>query len=316
MNRTIAAHFDYINIAMQDYRIKLAETIQRYNESKRKAEESVSKYQEAYKKEALAAAMKKPTETAKAEVLKAGKELKAEMKLHAGKLREELQKHLCAPMDANFVAQLKLYRELDIAPTGFEAEALLKMNNGNSLGVRALSKLLEQTGASKRLTYRSLDEYGKDLEQVERVIASLENPVFDVGDVHTALELFGNEQWIHSRPDGSTYTTGENLNFLLVNGASASFSSLQKSLEKMKGNWQADISYQLQDAIDAAMTEEEWKSEVKAAEREGREPQPLEQPTSTTQVEGDGTALAREIGQATAKAARGGAGAFIKQYAK
>lgn len=314
MNRTVGAHFDYINIAMQDYRIKLAETIQRYNESKKKAEESVSKYQESYKKEAFAAAMKKPTETAKAEVLQSGKELRAEMKLHTGKLREELQKHLCAPMDANFVTQLKLYRELGIAPTGFEAEALLKMNGGNTLGIRALSRLLEQTGASKRLTYRNLDEYGKDLEQVERVIASLENPVFDVADVHTALELFGDTQWIHTRPDGSTYTAGENLDFLLVNGASASFSSLQKSLEKMKGNWQADISYQLQDVIDTAMTEEEWKSEVKAAEREGRTPQPPSRPESTTQFEGDGIGLAREIGAQKAQADK--ASAFIGHYAK
>lgn len=304
MNRTAKANFDGINVSMLDYRVKVKEALARYKAEKKKAEESVSKYQEAYKKEALAAAMQEPTTTAKAAIRQAGKEFQVEMRRHVTALRQELERHLTAPMDANFSQQLKIYREFGIAPSKTETQMLLRMNGGSTLGIRALAAVLEATGANVRLQYRKPDEYVRDLEKLERVTAAAVNPVFSIEDANTALELFRGEPWLSVRPDGSTFNGGAKVSFLSLNADSALFESLQNSLDKMGDVWQADVSYKIEDVVDAILTEREWKEEAAAAEREGREPQPAQQPESTTQFEPEGIMLAREIGQQTARATK------------
>ena len=212
-------------------------------------------------------------------------------------LRAELNNHLTEPMNPGFARKLSVYNDFSIPLSRMELRALLQENGGNTTGIRALAATLEKTGSKSRIEYRSIDEYDADIKQIERRAELIEhNPCFSLDEIDTALELFRNDPLFSLDSTGKAFRSGVPIDgFQLIMEATA-FDSLVNTIDKKRDIWRSDISYEIQDVVDEALTAKEHAHEEAVAEIEGREPQFEPVPESTTQIENDGIQIGRELG--------------------
>lgn len=297
MNRQVGSHFEAVKIALQNYRVNVAEACLQYRAERAKAR----KYAEKFKEEetAFETAIQKPMETARKSIDDAGKALKLEIKRHAAALRSELENHLSEPMDIGFSRHLKTYLDFGIAPSKVEVESMLKMNAGNTCGVRALAALLERTSASTRITYQDPDMFARDVDRLEKFADTMTNPHPDYDYFQDVSELFKGVPW-YSIINGEARDTGNATDALSLSLAHADYKSLLAGLDETKGNWMKDISYHLEDVVDEELTKRERHAEERRAEIEGREPQFEEKPEGSTKIESNAVQLARDIGREVA----------------
>lgn len=316
MNRTTGFIFEGIRAAISVYRATTKEAMVKYAAAQKKEKEKAARYKD--EDAEYQRAMVPIKAQTKAAILDAGKELSKDLKRNAGQLRETLLDHLTEPLNLDFSKKLAFYRDYGIVPTRSEISALLKLNAGNTAGIRALSALLDKLEAPQRLKMRDISEFETDLEKLERLAYQVEHtPVISLDDFHDALEIFKGDRLTRIRKDGSTYEDGQTIDFMALNWIRVDFEGFENNLDQMKDTWQADISTEIEDAVDAQLLAKETRHEEAVAEIENREPVPQERPESSTKVEDGGAMqLARDLGRQSAGVSKETRAAVLSEYAK
>ena len=317
MNRTTGFIFEGIRAAISVYRATTKEAMVKYAAAQKKEKEKAARYKD--EDAEYQRAMVPIKAQTKAAILEAGKQLSKDLRHNAKQLKENLMDHLTEPLNQDFARKLDFYNKYNVIPTRLEIDALLQTNGGNTSGVRALTALLDRLEAPQRLKMRDISEFETDLEKLERLAYQVEHtPLISLNDFHDALEIFKGDRLTSIRKDGSTYEDGRTIDFMALNWIRVDFETFENSLDQMKDTWQADISTEIEDAVDAQLLAKETRHEEAVAEIENREPVPQERPESSTVIteDGDAVKLARDQGRQSAGVSKEARAAVLSEYAK
>ena len=269
-------------------------SVQRNLDTQRAEEERVmSRYKEDYineKKSALTAG-------ARERIRKAQDGFQVTARQTAKALRDQLEEAILAPINTGFLRLAETLQTFNVAPSRLELDALMTLSEGNLTATRCLDSLLKKTEAPFTLSYKTPDDYVKDLEMIESL--GTDDYFCSPLDLHSEMcEIFRGQR-VSRDENSATFKRGvtfENTE-MLIRGRS--FDSAMESLEGMVSSWASDIHYDASDTLSKEMEKEE---EV-AAEMEGREPELKDYESPVTVEEDSGAiALARELGRQTAKA--------------
>ena len=164
-------------------------------------------------------------------------------------LREQLETHVSEPILPSVREQLLTMQQFHIKPARTQIEAILTANKGNPIGLAVIGKVLEETGADYRLKYRTVQDYEKDLEAIERT--GVEPIAYD-SDYHTEFcEIFRDQYRKQILPDGRTIETGQKWDSVALLIANGDFSIKMNQISSMAGSWATDVSHEKAEMISA-----------------------------------------------------------------
>lgn len=214
-------------------------------------------------------------------------DIRASLKADAGNMKRSLETYLAEPMNANFVTKLKVYADFKIPMTRTEINSLLKLNENNPVGLRALAHVVEATNTPWKLNYRDLGSLEDDIVKIERIAGTM--MYTPVEDHMAACEIFKGSPILHLRDDGSTYQNGthDSVSILIESSSATSF---YESIDEMEKAWIADVT--TPDISRASKTEADNLNDVnRMMQEQGIPAQYLDHidtdPESTTTVESD-----------------------------
>ena len=151
-------------------------------------------------------------------------------------LRDEAFQHIASRPNAAFLDCLKVYNDFGIQPSKFEVEGLLKQNGGNTLGIRAINRLLEKTDSKFRVEAPDGATFEKDLAALERL--SKGNFKYSPKEFHTEMTaIYRDTPRLFSRDDGSTYDAGYQWDGVSLIAASVDFENKIAALDSMGERW-------------------------------------------------------------------------------
>ena len=214
-------------------------------------------------------------------------------------LREQLEKSILEPINTGFLRLAQTMNEFGVAPSRLELDCLLTLSDGNLTAVRCIDSLLKKTNSGLSLSYKSPEEYSKDLDLIHDL--GTDDYFCSPLNLHPQMcEIFKGQRV--SRDDKSV-TFKQNITFenteLMIRGRT--FDSVMEKLENMIPSWGADIHYGAADTL----SEQFEKEEQILAEIEKRETdlKDYQSPTSVNE-DSNAIALAKELGKQTAKGNR------------
>ena len=179
----------------------------------------------------------------------------------AESLRQMLQHSLADPINENFLQKARVIKEFGVSPSRTEIHSMVIQAQGNPVAVKILAKLLIDTKSPYRLSYRSAEDYEKDLKTLERLARSAE--FYVPTDCHSVgCELYGQVKRKLYRPDGSEYVNGDTWSSVALITNAAEFRSSAEALEKMADSWAADVSF----AEAEELSSQEWEEATEAGE--------------------------------------------------
>lgn len=155
-------------------------------------------------------------------------------------LRDELFNHLTAKPAQAFIDALSLYNTFDITPGETELRALLKLNAGNSLGVRAVNRLLEKQKSNLRVDAPDASVFEGDIRLLERMSKGglMYSPLADHAEM---CAIYKGEKRSLFREDGSTYDGGYVWDSISLIGARKDFENQLAGMSAMADRWSSDI---------------------------------------------------------------------------
>ena len=160
-----------------------------------------------------------------------------------------------------------------------------------------MDSLLKKTNAPFRLTYKTPDDYVKDLELIER-LGSDDYFCSPLDLHHEMCEIFTG-QMVCRDESAISFKRNETLDNTSLMIYGRSFDYAMETLEGMIASWASDIHYDAANALSQEMEE----TEKRVAKELGQEPD-LPNYDSPTKVNEDekAFALAKELGEAKAQA--------------
>lgn len=234
MNRSNRNAFDRIKTAGTDYQNAVKEALFRFRQADAEAHEESKQY----KDEARIYEAKRAAAVANARnaITLAENAMTGTISAEIDGLRDEAFQHIASRPNAAFLDCLKVYNDFGIQPSKFEVEGLLKQNGGNTLGIRAINRLLEKTDSKFRVEAPDGATFEKDLAALERLSrgGSMYSPI----DYHTEMvEVFGGSPRLMHRDDGSTYDGGYKWDSVSLITARVGFEKSLADLDGMSERW-------------------------------------------------------------------------------
>lgn len=214
-------------------------------------------------------------------------DIRASLKVDAGSMKKSLETYLSEPVNANFLTKLKMYSDFGIPMTRTEINTMLKLNENNPVGLRALAHVVEVTHTPWKVNYRDLGSLEDDIVKIERIAGTM--MYTPVEDHLAACEVFKGTPILRMRDDGSTYENGthDSVSILMESGSVTSF---YESIDEMEKAWIADVT--TPDISKASKTEADNLNDIDDTLRKNGIPEQYldhidTDPESTTTVESD-----------------------------
>lgn len=167
MNRKAKISFTRIEGAATAYRAAVVEILTAYREKDARAKADAAAYKDedqryAEAKAAIVTDTRRQLDNARAKLTET---VKGEVDALRGLLRE----HVSIRPTGLFGDALKFYGDYGLQPTETEIAALLELNGGASLGLRALSAVLEKVQSPLRIEYTTTDQFERDLADLGKL---------------------------------------------------------------------------------------------------------------------------------------------------
>lgn len=180
-------------------------------------------------------------------------------------LRDELFNHLTAKPSQAFIDALTLYNTFDITPGETELRALLKSNAGNSLGIRAVNRLLEKQKSNLRVDVPDASVFEGDIRLLERM--SKGGLMYSPIDSHAEMcAIYKGEKRPLVREDGSRYDGGYVWDSVSLIGARIDFERHLTSMTAMADRWSSDILPDIRKIEESYQDEDEKSASEQFAE--------------------------------------------------
>ena len=298
MNARTKIFLDGIKIAESDFMDKTNDILLRYRAEKEKIISISKRYkdEDQYIRENLP----KAKQSARDALTRAEDAFRKELVRNINGMRKELKATISTPVPKEFSEQLSFYRAAGITPSRTETEALLELGKHTPLSVKAVSKLLEDTHADVKIQSRSIEDYEKDLADLDDLA---EMPLISSPfETHVELTdvLRGTPKL--TRTAAGWRNTGETwADSVAVLLQTSAVSTRLKALENVADSWAADVTDILREREYDSLV----NTEKEAAEKAGKEYVPDKQPTSSTTItarENAEIALAKLLGKERADA--------------
>ena len=299
MNKLNVAIFKLIVNAAETFTTRITDTLIEY----RKEMDKARKYAEQFKDEEsiLNGQRSLLIATAQEKIRKSQRMFASDLERYTDQLSDQLQNHVSEPLDAGFRDQLHTIAQFGLKPSKTQIEALLKVNNGNAIGIAALSKVLGDVGSPYQVCFRGIEKYEQDLQKIRSLMI---DPIcYDIKDDpvhHEAVDVMSGLEQVYAREDGTTYTRGshwDNTSLLIARNA---FDSVVEDIKKMQHSWISDVSFQAAEEQNAA---DNLNAELLASlGTEADQEETYESSTTITDSNNDAMKLAKELGKASARA--------------
>ena len=223
-----------------EYRGKIADALATYRASMERVHAESKKYKD--ENEYVRNHQPAHAEKAMNAINSARKQFETELKSTVRTMRESVSKYLTEPLNTDFSAKLKLYADFGVPMCKSEVTALLKMNDGNPFGLRALDSVLAKTGADWRLDYKDVGQYENDIEKLERMAANLSVYVPDEYH-HEGCELYKNVRVRYFKQGSNeTYESGSTFDSVTLIMNSVDHQTTMDAVKAMQQSWSADVS--------------------------------------------------------------------------
>lgn len=227
MNRLNQSVFHNIGEAIERYREDCREALQQYRNSTVSAE--------------LLKDPKPVLEAAKASCRvryeSANRRLNDAVKEEAARLETELKHNLTVRPDPALVEALRLYADFSLPLSRPEVEAMLTINAGNLLGLRAINSALEKTNSPLRVDVPDAAAFDADLTAL-RGFAEDRHIAVPLELRSAAVEVFGGTAREVKRADGTWYSSGETWDGLRLSLADEALKTQAARFEDMAEHWQ------------------------------------------------------------------------------
>lgn len=266
MNRGTKNSFLAIQAAAASFQQKTAEILLKYRDERSKAEVESSAYKDSDGMFAAANASLKVN--ARNAIANAEKAFTGVVTDELQSLRKEFAAHMLAAPSQMFISNLRLYRDFGIKPGRAEINALIEQSGGSTLALQCLDSTLEAVGADFRIDFPDAGTFEDDLASLEKM--AFGGFAYTPNEMHgEAVALFGGQEIVFHRPDGSTYTNGTKWDSVRLITARAVFESQIKALNEMGTRWTESVipsvvTRELYHENENATAEEQFKADKAA----------------------------------------------------
>lgn len=256
------------------------------------------KYREACNRNSslyTAEAMEKQKQEAKreyrAQLLNTFNEMWMDVGVEVDLMRDALAAWVSEPGDPAFLAQISAYKDFGLTLSKTELEALVEGAGGNYVCLRCLDKLAQKSGF--KVSVPSVDDFGRDLEQIKRGFWGLRMYApMGGGD---ATELL---------PDMVTYN-GLQMGRPTVGNVTLAWQgarNLDKRLEEIKGRWANSVQPMVTVTEDVyGADQQDTQEEADRIKAEKEETRTTSENVTVESSDTDGVELARKMGQEIAQ---------------
>ena len=155
-------------------------------------------------------------------------------------IEKELYSSMKKPVNDEFSAKLKEYRDFHVSPSKTEIAGLLELNKNNPSGLRLLSVVLKETGSEYGLDFKSAEQFESDLDKLKKmtdIVLYVPLDYFTEGK-----EIFGGQRLKEQQPDGTEKETFTIIDNMVLHINSQNFEYQLENVERMKDSWISDIS--------------------------------------------------------------------------
>ena len=206
-------------------------------------------------------------------------------------MRDALAAWVSEPGDPAFLAQISAYKDFGLTLSKTELEALVAGAAGNYVCLRCLDKLAQKSGF--KVSVPSVDDFGRDLEQIKRGFWGLRMYApMGGGD---ATELL---------PDMVTYN-GLQMGRPTVGNVTLAWQgarNLDKRLEEIKGRWANSVQPMVTVTEDVyGADQQDTQEEADRIKAEKEETRTTSENVTVESSDTDGVELARKMGQEIAQ---------------
>lgn len=206
-------------------------------------------------------------------------------------MRDALAAWVSEPEDPAFLAQISAYKDFGLTLSKTELEALVAGAAGNYVCLRCLDKLAQKSGF--KVSVPSVDDFGRDLEQIKRGFWGLRMYApMGGGD---ATELL---------PDMVTYN-GLQMGRPTVGNVTLAWQgarNLDKRLEEIKGRWANSVQPMVTVTEDVyGADQQDTQEEADRIKAEKEETRTTSENVTVESSDTDGVELARKMGQEIAQ---------------
>lgn len=244
-----------------------------------------------YTAEALENQRKEAKKEYSAQLLNTFNELWRDVGVEVDLMRDALAAWVSEPGDPAFLAQISAYKDFGLTLSKTELEALVEGAGGNYVCLRCLDKLAQKSGF--KVSVPSVDDFGRDLEQIKRGFWGLRMYApMGGGD---ATELL---------PDMVTYN-GLQMGRPTVGNVTLAWQgarNLDKRLEEIKGRWANSVQPMVTVTEDVyGADQQDTQEEADRIKAEKEETRTTSENVTVESSDTDGVELARKMGQEIAQ---------------
>lgn len=244
-----------------------------------------------YTAEALENQRKEAKKEYSAQLLNTFNELWRDVGVEVDLMRDALAAWVSEPGDPAFLAQISAYKDFGLSLSKTELEALVEGAGGNYVCLRCLDKLAQKSGF--KVSVPSVDDFGRDLEQIKRGFWGLRMYApMGGGD---ATELL---------PDMVTYN-GLQMGRPTVGNVTLAWQgarNLDKRLEEIKGRWANSVQPMVTVTEDVyGADQQDTQEEADRIKAEKEETRTTSENVTVESSDTDGVELARKMGQEIAQ---------------
>ena len=238
MNRLTQNVFGRIVTAMTDYQQATRKALEEYRIADREAKQESQQYKD--ENGVYSARHAVNCTNARNRIKQAKTIMTSVIQAEVKELKKELADSLTTRPSPAFLDALRVYSDFQIAPTKTEVEALLTLNGGCPLGLRAMSAVMEKTKCNYRLDYTGTADFEKDLASLERFSQS--SFVYSPDGFHGEVtEIFRNQPRLLLADDGTLYDAGYRWDSTSILTSTAVINSTGESVNAMSERWSKTI---------------------------------------------------------------------------
>lgn len=261
MNRSTERTFLKINAAISSYCGVVRETYREFNnaEAKAQAESRAYKDEEAELKRRIDVA----ATTARQTIEMARQLLEQTISPEIDSLEKEYRSQLLCGPAPSFYTNLKVFSDFGITPSKAEAEQLLGQTNGAPLAIKALNKVLKNTGA--KLTVTPPPDYEHDLK-ILRLVSS-PAVLYAPTDMRGSGLIWGGQKRPVYSDDGKLVDSGYTWDSVSAITADMFFESYVHDIRGMGDRWSKSFQPKLAQLSDYEEKETEGGETISPAQQ-------------------------------------------------
>lgn len=244
-----------------------------------------------YTAEALDNQRKEAKKEYSAQLLNTFNELWRDVGVEVGLMRDALASWVSEAGDPAFLAQIKAYKDFGLTLSRTELEALVAGAGGNYVCLRCLDKLAEKSGF--RVSVPSVDDFGRDLEQIKHDFWSLRMYApLGGGDATDLLPDMIAYNGMHMGPP----------DVLGVTLAMQDARNLDKHLEEIRARWSSNVQPMVTKTEDAyGADQQDAQEEAERIMTENSEKRTTSEGVTVETTDTEAVELARKIGREVAQ---------------